>query len=66
MQYSSACINISLQLLSIFSELVRLWCSMDLHMYIQVEGHTVMLTLVLAMDQFSWMMSSVPQVLASC
>ena len=31
----------------------------------QVAEHTVMPTLVLAVAQFSWMMSSVPQVLAS-
>ena len=33
--------------------------------YVQVAGHTAMPTLVLAVDQFSWMMYSVPQVLAN-
>ena len=31
-------------------------------MLIQVEKHTVVLTLVLAVDQSSWMMSTAPQV----
>ena len=35
-------------------------------MYMQVAGHIAMHTLVLAVDQSFWMMSSVPQVPASC
>ena len=31
-------------------------------LYVQVAGHTAMPTLVLAVDQFSWMMLSVAQV----
>ena len=34
-------------------------------MLIQAEKHTLVLTLVLAVDQSSWMMSSVPQLLTS-
>ena len=33
--------------------------------YIQMAEHLAMPTLVLAVDQSSWMMSSVPQVLAN-
>ena len=33
--------------------------------FVQVAERTAMLTLVLAVDQFSWMMSSAPQVPAS-
>ena len=47
-------------------------CSTDIqfhfcciYTYIQVEEYTAMLTLVLAVNQFFWMMSSAPQVPAS-
>ena len=35
----------------------------DIIIELQLVGHTAMPTLVLAVDQFSWMMSSAPQAL---
>ena len=37
-----------------------------LYLHMQVAGHTVMPTLVLAVGRSFWMMSNVPQALANC
>ena len=49
--------------ISLVSKSVKL--QLCFYVYFQVAGHTAMLTLVLAVDQSSWMMYSVPQVPAN-
>ena len=41
------------------------YACLSLSLYVQMVKHTAMLTLVLAVDQSFWMMSSAPQALAS-
>ena len=47
------------------AQLIFLFLSFFASMYVQLAGHTAMPALVLAVETFSWMMSSVAQVLAS-